>query len=489
MLLKYFRKIIFIFRKGKRTYCQVCLESIELAEKAQEDLNLTNFTPKNSKTGITKPISISILDSTNLKDSIKQDLEKNLLIKNLPKTMNGREFYNMVRVFGNVKLCKLVTDFYGNSKGYGYVYYMDTKSAEESLKILSQKEVNGKKLIVCNLIPGKTKENKKNNIHIKNLPELFTVDNLKDLFKNFGEIKNAGVSKGFGFIGFTTFESASSAYKTMKDQKLTFEGKEYPLNIYYFNKNEESSTSQTLPKLENLNVFARLRDDLKFIANEEQFRNEIKNVFKLFLYDENYSPLRITIKMDIRTALITMNSKKDLDTLLDKYNDFCNYYLPRVILNYYKNNQESTSPNKIANSFNQINDVELKNFKIFSLVDSKPKPFKNENSYENNKNIQTSQKKYNNYYINNGVSKKIYQNQNHNNSYHREYFNNFEGQRNAAKNPFYKDKDSKDLKFIENLVSTETFVNNSKSHSFSENGTIEEAASLINEFAEKKYKE
>ena len=105
-------------------------------------------------------------------------------------------------------------------------------------------------------------------------------------------------------------------------------------------------------KLEKMTIFARLRDDMYLIKTEEEFQKEIKNIFKLLLSEEDYSARDIKIKMDTRTALITMNSQKDVDRLMDKYVDYCNYYLPRLFLNYFQSKNERSVTHQYVNQIN-----------------------------------------------------------------------------------------------------------------------------------------
>jgi RNA recognition motif-containing protein len=462
----------------------VCLQSEEMAEKAMEAFNLVNFIPRGSQTGIVKPISISILDPANLKEKFKQDLDKNLLIKNIPKSMSGRDFYTLVRSYGKIKLCKLNTDFFGNSKGYGYVYYMNSTSADEATKNLTTREINGKKLIVCNLIPGKTKENQRNNIYVKNLPLKYTSDDLRNLFKTYGEIKSAvitrndnGHSKGFGFVCFNNPAHANMAYRTLKSKKIFLEGQQNPLYLNYAEKKDERAEKlMKETKIKNLKIFARLREDLYLIKTEEDFRTEIKNIFKIFLYDENYSARNISIKMDTRTALITMNSQKDVDVLLERYVEFCDYYLPKVFLNYYQNKHERSLTYQYVNQINSMIDPMnmFSNFKNLSVVDPNEKPILNLIPDENNK-------------------KNIYsKNQNFNNKKFKGY-QSYNPKRNSYKNNHKKTQKGYLEEYIiepkPNVIPVETNLIKKEETSLYEVESIDDAASQIYEIAEKIYKE
>jgi RNA recognition motif-containing protein len=300
------------------------------------------------------------------------------LVKNLSKSLTARQFYLKMLEFGEIKVCKLNVDYYGQSKGYGYVYYKDAKSAEKALEQLQGKQLDGKALQVCHLIPGKTKDNFKNNIYVKNFPKNFSEDDLKKVFEGYGEIKSVVISKdtngdsrGFGFVCFGNPGHANTAFREMREKNITYEGLE-PLYINYAQRKEErlQLLMKDSYKLENLTLFAKLRDDMYLIKTSEQFETEIKTFLKLLL-NADYFPREIKIRLDSRSALITMNSQNDLDLLMSKYIDYSNYYLPRIFLNYYQSKNDRSLVSQYVNELNSmINPNNMfNNFKTLSIVD------------------------------------------------------------------------------------------------------------------------
>ncbi len=67
-----------------------------------------------------------------MQSSEGKDIEKSLLVKNIDKSLSAKEFYKLFEEFGEIKSSKLEVDDYGVSKGYGYVYFNDAKSAEKA---------------------------------------------------------------------------------------------------------------------------------------------------------------------------------------------------------------------------------------------------------------------------------------------------------------------------------------------------------------------
>lgn len=77
----------------------------------------------------------------------------------------------------------------------------------------------------------------KNKLFVANLPWSFNIESLKELFSQYGEITQAevitdrqtGRSKGFGFVSFTTEESAQLAIEAMNEKEI--DGRKLVVNI------------------------------------------------------------------------------------------------------------------------------------------------------------------------------------------------------------------------------------------------------------------
>jgi RNA recognition motif-containing protein len=99
---------------------------IKIANEVRNNFNCKIFTSKSSTTGINKPISISKYDQS-------KENKNNLLIKNLPKNLSSREFYELFRQYGDINKCKINLDYYGVSKCYGYVSYFHEDDYKKAL--------------------------------------------------------------------------------------------------------------------------------------------------------------------------------------------------------------------------------------------------------------------------------------------------------------------------------------------------------------------
>lgn len=85
--------------------------------------------------------------------------------------------FRTFRQFGDIRSCKLNIDSEGQSKGYGYVSYFNNDHATKAKKDLNGYPLEGKSLIVTELIPGRIVEKKKNNIYVKHIPKNEFSDN------------------------------------------------------------------------------------------------------------------------------------------------------------------------------------------------------------------------------------------------------------------------------------------------------------------------
>jgi RNA recognition motif-containing protein len=83
---------------------------------------------------LNKPVCLSLYEP-----EYKSGKINSLLVKNIPKDTSSRQFYEICKEFGEVKKCRLELDYYGGSKGYGYVSYANSNdTAKDKLKVIYQ---------------------------------------------------------------------------------------------------------------------------------------------------------------------------------------------------------------------------------------------------------------------------------------------------------------------------------------------------------------
>jgi polyadenylate-binding protein len=102
---------------------------IKTAEKARKELNGENF---RTKAGISRPIRICKYEAKN--KEADTNINKNLLIRNIEKSITAKEFFTLFQKFGEIKSAKLETNEHGESKGYGYVYFYKAEDAERAVE-------------------------------------------------------------------------------------------------------------------------------------------------------------------------------------------------------------------------------------------------------------------------------------------------------------------------------------------------------------------
>lgn len=355
------------------------LEDEESANKARRELNLLPLLGK-----LTQRINYArITKYTTIKDKSTND-ERNLLVTNLNKNLSPRQFFETFIQFGDVRNCKLEVDFNGQSKGYGYVFYEEESSAIEAKKKLDNTSLNNQIISIVKFIPGKTKQNIQNNLYVKNFPTSFSEEDLRKLFEEHGEITSViisrdeqGRSKGFGFVCFSSFNSANQALRKTKEKNLTYPNLP-PLYINYAQKRDERKEIlyKNSVNYEKTTIFIRPIENNQLISSPDKFEKEIKLFIKMIMLSD-YTPKSISIKFESLTALVTMHNSYDTETFLNRYMQYCTEKPVQFVATYFMNKNE-----RIMNSVmkKQINDMidpfnMFSNFENLSIVDQTKVPF------------------------------------------------------------------------------------------------------------------
>ena len=184
-----------------------------------------------------------------------QDTFTNLYIKDLDKEAirTSEDLNNLFKEFGAITSAKLMTDENNVSKGFGFVNFETHEAAVKAIEGRRNYTVAGKVIYVTRALSREERDKEleqqrrahesalfgtdarkgKNggmcNLYVKNLVDKVDDAQLKKLFETFGTITSAkvmvndnNVSKGFGFVCFSTPEEANAALAL--DKKL-HEGK------------------------------------------------------------------------------------------------------------------------------------------------------------------------------------------------------------------------------------------------------------------------
>ena len=204
-------------------YAYVNYNNTTDGERALEDLNYTLIKGKPCR------IMWSQRDP-----ALRKTGQGNVFIKNLDSAIDNKALHDTFAAFGSILSCKVAQDELGNSKGYGFVHYETADAANNAIKHVNGMLLNDKKVFVGHHISKKDRQSKFEemkanftNIYIKNVDPATTDEDFREAFEKFGEITSATLSRdqegkvrGFGFVNFSTHDSAQAAVEQMNDKEF-----------------------------------------------------------------------------------------------------------------------------------------------------------------------------------------------------------------------------------------------------------------------------
>ncbi|PVG02765.1 polyadenylate binding protein [Serendipita vermifera] len=213
--------------------------------------------------------------------ALRKTGQGNIFIKNLDEGIDNKALHDTFAAFGNVLSCKVATDEYGNSKGYGFVHYDTAEAAEAAIKAVDGMLLNDKKVFVGLHIPRKERQSKLEearsqftNIYVKNLDTELGEEDFRKLFEPFGAITSAvlqideeGKSKGFGFVNFEDHEMAQKAVDALNETEINgkklFVGRAQKRNEREeeLRRSFEQAKMEKLAKWQGVNLYVKNIDD------------------------------------------------------------------------------------------------------------------------------------------------------------------------------------------------------------------------------------
>ena len=208
-------------------YAYVNYNSTSDGEKALEELNYTLIKGRPCR------IMWSQRDP-----ALRKTGQGNVFIKNLDVAIDNKALHDTFAAFGNILSCKVAQDENGVSKGYGFVHYETDEAAAQAIKHVNGMLLNEKKVYVGYHIPKKDRQSKFEemkanftNVYVKNINPEASEEEFRELFAKYGDITSStlardqeGKSRGFGFVNFTTHESAAKAVEELNGKD--FHGQE-----------------------------------------------------------------------------------------------------------------------------------------------------------------------------------------------------------------------------------------------------------------------
>ncbi|XP_015162116.1 polyadenylate-binding protein 2-like isoform X2 [Solanum tuberosum] len=168
----------------------------------------------------------------------------NVYVKNLAESATDDELKNVFGEFGSITSAVVMRDADGKSKGFGFVNFEDADDAAKAVEALNGKKFDEKEWYVGKAQKKSEREQElKNkfeqtakeavdkyqgvNLYVKNLDDTIDDEKLKELFAEFGTITSckvmrdpSGISRGSGFVAFSTPEEASRALSEMNGKMI-----------------------------------------------------------------------------------------------------------------------------------------------------------------------------------------------------------------------------------------------------------------------------
>ncbi|KAE8147853.1 Polyadenylate-binding protein, cytoplasmic and nuclear [Aspergillus avenaceus] len=204
-------------------YAYVNYNNTADGERALEDLNYTLIKGKPCR------IMWSQRDP-----ALRKTGQGNVFIKNLDSAIDNKALHDTFAAFGNILSCKVAQDEFGNSKGYGFVHYETAEAANNAIKHVNGMLLNDKKVFVGHHISKKDRQSKFEemkanftNVYIKNVDSEVSDEEFRQMFEKYGDITSAtlsrdqdGKSRGFGFVNFSTHDSAQAAVEEMNEKDI-----------------------------------------------------------------------------------------------------------------------------------------------------------------------------------------------------------------------------------------------------------------------------
>ncbi|KAI8892512.1 putative PAB1-mRNA polyadenylate-binding protein [Globomyces pollinis-pini] len=223
-----------------RGYGFVHYETMEMAETA---INSVNGMLVNDR-----QVYVGLHVSKKERESKLEEMRAqftNIYVKNIDSSIDENKFNEMFQAFGPVTSCRLSVDENGVSKEFGFVNYENHEDAERAVNEMNETEIAGKVLYVGRAQKKsereedlrrqyeKIREEKLSkyqgvNLYVKNLDDAIDEEKLRQEFSVFGVItsckimadEKTGVSKGFGFVCFSTPDEATKAVTEMNGRLL-----------------------------------------------------------------------------------------------------------------------------------------------------------------------------------------------------------------------------------------------------------------------------
>ncbi|CAM0903911.1 unnamed protein product [Alopecurus aequalis] len=183
----------------------------------------------------------------------------NVFVKNLSESTTKEDLLKVFSEYGNITSAVVMIGMDGKSRCFGFINFESQDAAARAVEELNGKKINDKEWYVGRAQKKSEREMdlkrsfqqsmkdaadkyQGQNLYLKNLDDGITDDQLRELFSKYGKITSCkimrdqnGVSKGSGFVSFSTREEASQALTEMNGKMIS--GK--PLYVAFAQRKED----------------------------------------------------------------------------------------------------------------------------------------------------------------------------------------------------------------------------------------------------------
>ncbi|KAF0893055.1 hypothetical protein E2562_021316 [Oryza meyeriana var. granulata] len=207
-----------------------------------------------------KPVYVGpFLRKQERENSVDKTKFNNVFVKNLSESTTKEDLDKIFGAYGNITSAVVMVGMDGKSRCFGFINFESPDDAVRAVKELNGKKINDKEWYVGRAQKKSEREMELKrrfersmkdaadkyqglNLYLKNLDDSIADDQLRELFSNFGKITSCkimrdanGVSKGSGFVAFSTHEEASQALTEMNGKMIS--GK--PLYVAFAQRKED----------------------------------------------------------------------------------------------------------------------------------------------------------------------------------------------------------------------------------------------------------
>ncbi|KAE8668116.1 Polyadenylate-binding protein 2 [Hibiscus syriacus] len=168
----------------------------------------------------------------------------NVYVKNLSELTTDEDLNKIFGEFGLITSAVVMRDADGKSKGFGFINFENADDAARAVDSLNGKKFDDKEWFVGKAQKKSEREAELKqrfeqtmkeaadkfqgaNLYVKNLDDSISDEKLKELFSQYGNITSCkvmrdpnGISKGSGFVSFSTPEEASKALAEMNGKMI-----------------------------------------------------------------------------------------------------------------------------------------------------------------------------------------------------------------------------------------------------------------------------